>query len=1635
MPKPHRKKTPTESIAKLKARLAEAEETLRAIREGEVDAVVVSGPRGEQVYSLAGAESIYRLIVDTMKEAAFTLAFDGTILYSNARFGEFVRKPLDQIVGHRLAEFVRADEQEAVKKFLERGRRQPLRQRLVFTASDSAHVSAHISSNLMDAPHGPSICVVATDLTELENSTELIAKLREQQAALAESEGRYETLVAHAPDAIVVHQDERIVYANTAALRLYGAASFADLRERNIIDLVDQNDRGAVRIRAHLVRGGRTTPLRESRILRLDGQAVPVEATAGTIEYQGKPAVQVILRDISERKRLAADLEIAARLPQENPNPVMRLSQGRFLDYANAGAGDLLKIWGCALGQEVPGEIADPAVAALHAGAYRDVESTFAGRTYLFGLAPIPQAGYVNLYARDITDRKRAEEGLRASEERLRLATEAARIGAFEWNIQTGANTWTPELEAMYGLAPGEFGKTQTAWEQLVHPEDRAAARGAVNRAFETGEPVEGEWRVVWPDGRVHWILGCFQAFKDAAGTPLRLAGVNIDITARKRAEIDLRAREQRLRLAADAAQLGIFEWTVPTDTAVWENQRMYEIFGIPESLDPVNRDQFVRETLHPEDLPRFERELEESMRPGALFRGAYRIRRLNDKQLRWIQYFAKFELTPDGKPLRLLGVLQDITARKQAEEVLRENEARLAREKTFSDRIINSLPGIFYLFDENGKFLRWNQNNERVTGCSSQELAGMKMTDFIDLKEKDLVLRRMNDLFADGAAEVEADLIAKDGTRTPYWFTGTRLILEGKPHLLGFAFDISERKRAEEALRASEARFRVLAEAMPQIVWSADATGAVDYLNPQAFQFAGVRMEDAAGWNWRSFVHPDDLAHTEAGWRRTLATGEEDQIEHRLRRADGEYRWHLTRGGPVRNEKGKVIRWIGTATDIHDQKMVEQTLERLVAERTAELAHSKAQLETVTANAPIILFATDAQGVFTVHTGKAIAATGRKPGDLVGKHYLSFLPEWPEAVECIRRALAGESFTTVLAVPTGSTFEALYTPLLDTEGKSAGMIAVAVDVTERAKAESALRETQALTNAIVDSTTDLIWSVDPEHFGLMTFNVGLRNHFLRLGVRLQEGKRPEDCFADPALAAHWRGIYQRALKEGTFTLDHESATAGYMVVTANLLRRDGKVFGISVFGKDITERKRAQEALEKERHRLYDVLETLPAMICLLTADYHVAFANRAFRERFGESKGRRCYENCFGRSAPCEFCESYEVFKTNRPHHWEVRSPDGSVIDAYDYPFTDVDGTPMILEMDIDITARKRMEEQLHRLNRALRTLSAANEVVVRAGNELEVVQGVCKILAEVGGYRFVWVGYPQPDTAKSVRPVAYAGAGEAYLQGVKITWADDAWGRGPTGTAIRTGQPAINRHTEENATVSPWREEQSRHGFACSIALPLQAGSQVFGALSLYAAEPDAFNEDEVKLLTELAADLSFGIDAIRTRAAREGAAEALQESETRYKNFISHSIEGVWRVELANPLPLGLPESESLEWLLHHGIMAECNAAFARIAGFTSPDELVGRRMAEVIFPWDEGRMEAFRSMVHEGFQSRSVEIRTLDSESRRRDLVRTEIPIVENGCLVRVWGITRDVTDLKRAEAAVQKAFAEIRDLY
>src|SRR5581483_7849835 len=292
--------------------------------------------------------------------------------------------------------------------------------------------------------------------------------------------------------------------------------------------------------------------------------------------------------------------------------------------------------------------------------------------------------------------------------------------------------------------------------------------------------------------------------------------------------------------------------------------------------------------------------------------------------------------------------------------------------------------------------------------------------------------------------------------------------------------------------------------------------------------------------------------------------------------------------------------------------------------------------------------------------------------------------------------------------------------------------------------------------------------------------------------------------------------------------------------------------------------------ALGAERKRLLDVLDVLPAYVILLSQDHHVSFANRFFRERFGESHGRRCFEYLFGRDKPCEVCETYKALETRTAGQWNWLGPDGRNYDIFDFPFTDCDGSARILEMGLDVTDRNRAEAEIRRISRTNRALSRCNEVLIRATDESTLLQRICKIIIDEAGYRLCWVGRASQDDARSILPMAQAGFEQGYLDTLHLTWDDTERGRGPTGTCIRTGQTVLAKQIATDPRMIPWRAEALKRGYASAVAIPLFADSEVFGALSIYASETDSFGVEEVKLLTELADDLAFGIVALRIKA---------------------------------------------------------------------------------------------------------------------------------------------------------------------
>jgi PAS domain S-box-containing protein len=287
---------------------------------------------------------------------------------------------------------------------------------------------------------------------------------------------------------------------------------------------------------------------------------------------------------------------------------------------------------------------------------------------------------------------RRKSEALRESEARLQMAQQVSHMGAFEWNVQSGVDTWSPGLETMYGLKPGEFGGTESAWEKLVHPEDRAKAVAAVDRALETLQPQEVEWRVVWPDGTVHWLVGRCQAFRDETGRPLRVVGVNIDITDRKRAEEELRRSEERFRSMANA--IPQLAWIARPDGYIfWFNRRVYEYTGATlEQLEGWAWTSYHDQKVLPSVVEQWRR----SLADGEPFDMEFPLRRADGQFRTFLTRIMPLKGS-DGRVSLWFGTHTDITDRKQ-------NEAEIV---SLRDRLAADLVGMNRLQALSARFVR----------------------------------------------------------------------------------------------------------------------------------------------------------------------------------------------------------------------------------------------------------------------------------------------------------------------------------------------------------------------------------------------------------------------------------------------------------------------------------------------------------------------------------------------------------------------------------------------------------------------------------------------------------------------------------------------------------------------------------------------------------------------------------------------------------------------------------------------------------------------------------------------------------------------------------------------------------------
>jgi two-component system, sensor histidine kinase and response regulator len=551
---------------------------------------------------------------------------------------------------------------------------------------------------------------------------------------------------------------------------------------------------------------------------------------------------------------------------------------------------------------------------------------------------------YFITFLQDISKSKRLEQDLIQAHARLELAVLGSNITLLELNMPDGVleNSRLETISAGNPLAgyfrselPTDFASTMA----LVHADDRERVLRAL-RAHLSGQTreCEAEYRVQRKDGSYDWRLARGVAVRDAEGRAIRCMISVVDITELKRAEEALRTSEQRFRTFVDHA----------TDALFLLDDRLVVLDSNCQACRSLGytRDELIGMTpfeFDPDLTPAMMEDLDRRGDAGDEVAFESRHRRKDGTTFpveirgRWFR---------EGSRRFVVSLARDITERKRLEAELRRAKDRLdlaIRASNVGIWEVDMPDGVYV--NGTGTWINvWEQLGLEPPG---EDRPFVTWLDYMHPEDKDRLLRALY-AYLDGETkdyQIEYRIRHKDGIYRWMLARGTAIRdPAGKPiRLVGSRVDITELKRVEEVLRESEAWFRFLANAMPQIVWTARPDGYCDYLNHRCEEYTGIPVAEMLGAGWLSSVHPDDRDGAAASWMANVEAGRDHDIEFRLRGTDGRYRWFMTRGLPVRDESGQIVKWLGTCTDIDEQRRAEEAERR--AKEAAEAA-SRAKSE-----------------------------------------------------------------------------------------------------------------------------------------------------------------------------------------------------------------------------------------------------------------------------------------------------------------------------------------------------------------------------------------------------------------------------------------------------------------------------------------------------------------------------------------------------------------------------------------------------------------------------------------------------------------------------------------------------------------
>jgi PAS domain S-box-containing protein len=610
---------------------------------------------------------------------------------------------------------------------------------------------------------------------------------------------------------------------------------------------------------------------------------------------------------------------------------------------------------------------------------------------------------------------------------------------------------------------------------------------------------------------------------------------------------------------------------------------------------------------------------------------------------------------------------------------------------------------------------------------------------------------------------------------------------------------------------------------------------------------------------------------------------------------------------------------------------MVYDMTERKRSEEALRLASAYNRSLIEAALDPLVTIGPD--GRITDVNAATEAATGHPRGTLIGTDFSDYFTD-PEKARAGYRQVFHEGFVRDYALELrhrdGHVTSVLYNASVyrDSGGRVIGAFAAARDITARRQAEEALRESEANLNRAQEIAHLGSWHLDIARDRLTWSDEVFRIFGISRGTVLTyeafvELVYPEDREAvDQAWAA--------ALRGAPYDIEHRIVGGGELKWVRERAQVEFDADGRAVRGlgtvQDITQRKRAGDEirrlarLQAEAAELgQDALRGAPFQEVLdgavrrvaraLGVDYGNVAEMLPGGDEFLLRAGVGWKEEAVGRATvKSSGSEPGYTVLSDRPVIVENAATEtrfaplprllgeeavsamSVVISTAEGPYgalgahsrrrrtftrDEINFLQAVANMLGMAIERRRAEERLRHVNRAHRALSTSNEALVRATDESALLRQICQIIVEEAGYRLCRVGYAEQDAARTVRPIAQAGFDEGYSKAANVTWADTERGRGPTGTCIRTGQIQIAKNIATDPRLAPWRADALQRGYASSIAIPLVAEGQPFGALTIYSSEVEAFGDEEVKLLTDLAGDLGYGIVSLRTQAERKRA----------------------------------------------------------------------------------------------------------------------------------------------------------------